>query len=234
MSILSKIWSDILAVVYPPKCLVCGQILHVAGTHICTKCFGSISYTRYWEHADNIMAEHARDMQPMIENACAMLYYDSYSRPMIHRLKYYKEWHTAKYLGELLGAYLSVSGDYNTVEVVVPVPIHPIKRIDRNYNQAEYIAQGVASKLGVETNFSSLYRSRYTSAQARKSRVERWSDNDDIFGLRNIEKLRGKHILLVDDVYTSGATIFRCVETLHRAIPQSQISVATLAIPPKF
>lgn len=206
--------------------------MHISGTRICTKCFGAISYTRYWAHSDNPMAEHARDMQPWIKNGCAMLYFDSYSRPMIHRLKYQREWYTAQYLGELLGAYLRASGLYNTVDVVVPVPIHPLRRIGRTYNQSEYIAIGVASKLGAEVNMHSLYRSRYTSAQARKSSVDRWSNhNDDIFDMRSVEQLIGKHILLVDDVYTSGATIFRCLEVMYKHLPQSTFSIATLATP---
>lgn len=234
MSILSNILDDILAVIYPPRCLVCGEPLHLSGSQICTKCFGAMSLTRFWEQPDNTMAQSARDMQPIIENASALLYFDSYSRPMIHRLKYSGEWRTAEYLGELLGAYLSVSGLYPDVDVVVPVPLHPLRRLGRTYNQSEYIATGVASRLGAKTNFRSLYRTRYTSAQALKSRMDRWGNDDDLFALRSVDSLRGKHILLVDDVYTSGATIFRCVEIIHRHLPECQISIATLAASTQF
>lgn len=177
------------------------------------------------------MARQVRDMQPSIENASAMLFYDSYCRTMVHRLKYRGEWHVAKYLGELYGAYLASSTLYATIDVVVPIPLHPMRRIQRGYNQAEYIAIGIASKLGVKVDTRTLYRRRYTSAQALKSRVDRWEDGDGLFGIRDRDALRDKHILLVDDVYTTGATIFRAVETLQHNIPECRISIATLATP---
>ncbi len=229
MSILSKIWSEILAVIYPPSCLVCREPIGLSESHICTSCFSKISYTRHWRYAENPMSQHVRDLQPFIENASAMFYYDSYCRDMIHRLKYRGEWHTARYLGELFGAYLSHSQIYSSIDVIIPVPIHPLRRLKRRYNQSEYIAQGMASRMGVKTNFRSLYRHRYTSAQAQRSRFDRWEDKDGIFRVRDIERLQGKHILLVDDVYTSGATIFMCAEAISRSVPNCRISVATIA-----
>ncbi len=158
-----------------------------------------------------------------------MLHFNKTSRPLIHRLKYHGEWQTAEYLGQLLGSYLSTCELYASVDVVIPVPIHPLRRLGRTYNQSEYIARGVASALGVTTNFHSLYRRHYTSAQALKPRQERWDNFDNIFAVRKPNALQNKHILIVDDVYTSGATIFSCIDALHSALPLSKISIATLA-----
>ncbi len=227
--ILRDILNDLLSLIYPPRCLVCGEVLLARGSLICTKCFSTISYTRFWYHEDNPMSQHARDMQPIIENCAAMLFYDNYSRDMIHRMKYRGEWRIARYLGELFGSYLSCERRYRGVDVVIPVPLHPVRRIGRTYNQSEYIALGIAKTLGVKVNSRSLYRHRYTSAQAQKSKFERWSGGDDIFGVRFAKGLQGKHILLVDDVYTSGATIFRCVEALRSSILSCRISIATIA-----
>ncbi len=152
---------------------------------------------------------------------------------MIHRLKYRAEWRTAKYMGEIFGAYLSQTEIYSSVDVIIPVPLHPIRRMMRGYNQSEYIAQGIASKLGARVDTHTLYRRRHTVAQVRKSRSERWVGGDNLFGLRDVEHLRGKHILLVDDVYTTGATMYRIVNTLHKSMPECQISIATLATPRK-
>lgn len=175
------------------------------------------------------MAEHARDMQPMIVECSAMLFYDSYCRDMIHRLKYHRQWGEARYLGELMGAYLSRSELYSTIDVVIAVPLHPIRTFERTYNQAEYIALGVAEKMSLPVNFHALYRRRHTTPQAKKSNMERWSDGEGLFNVRREDSLRGKHILLIDDVYTTGATIFRCVEALVREVPGCRISVATVA-----
>ncbi len=230
MSTLSRLFEDLLALIYPPHCIVCREPIHVSGSLICTKCFGSISYTRFCEYSDNAMAQHARDLQPYIRQASAMLFYDSYSRDMIHRLKYRGEWHTAEYLGEIFGDYLSRSELYSSVDVIVPVPLHPLRRIGRGYNQSEYIASGIASKLGCATSFGNLYRTRYTSAQAHKAKVDRWESVSGLFDVRHPERLANKHILLVDDVYTTGATIYRCIEALHQALPDVQISIVTLAV----
>lgn len=175
------------------------------------------------------MAQHARDLQPYIRHACAMLFYDTHSRDMIHRMKYRGEWRTAEYMGEIFGGYLSRSELYDSVDVVVPVPLHPLRRIGRGYNQSEYIASGVASKLGCAKSFGNLYRTRYTSAQARKDKVDRWEMERGLFRLRDPKCLGGKHIALVDDVYTTGATIFRCAEALHHAVPDAQISIIAVA-----
>lgn len=177
------------------------------------------------------MSRHACDMQPRIDSAAAMLFYDGYSRGMIHRLKYRGQWRVARSMGEIFGAYLHSSDIYSTVDIIIPVPLHPFRLLQRGYNQSEYIAQGMAHHMGIKVDSSILYRSRYTLAQARKSSVERWEGGHGLFAVKHAEAIRGKHILLVDDVYTSGATIFRCVEAIHRAQIDCKISVVALATP---
>ncbi len=233
MSILSNILRDLLSVIYPPKCLMCGEELHLADSEICTDCFSRVSYTRFWEYSDNPMSGRVRDLQPMVREACAMFFYDNHCRDMIHRLKYRAEWRTARYMGEIFGSYLSRSDIYSNVDIVIPAPLHAIRRMARGYNQSEYIARGIASKLGAKVDTHTLYRSRHTIAQVKKTKVERWTGGENLFEVRDIERLRGKHILLVDDVYTTGATIFRCIEAIHRSLPECEISVATLATPRK-
>ncbi len=229
MSILSNFVDDILSLIYPPRCLMCQEPIHNTDSLLCTKCLSTMTYTRFWEYSDNAMALHARELQSYIHHASAMLFYDMHNRKMIHRLKYSGEWNTAKYLGEMFGSYLSQSELYTSVDLIIPVPLHPLRRIGRGYNQAEHIALGIASKLGCDVNFNTLYRCRYTSAQARKSRVDRWDSQSSLFRVRHPEQIEGKHILIVDDVYTTGATIFRCAEALHFATHDCQISIVTLA-----
>ncbi len=234
MSILNNIWHDLRSIIFPNRCLVCGEIMEGSHAMICPICFSKISITRFWDTTDNPMAEHARDLQPMIVEGVALLFYDGYSRPMIHNIKYHKYWRGALYLGELLGAYLSRSELYADIDVVIPVPIHPLRQIERTYNQSEYIAMGVARKMGVATNFHSLYKTRYSSPQAGKKQVDRWNNDNNSFRVKSPERLDGKHILLVDDVYTTGATIYRCVEAIVAAVPNCQISIATLATSHKY
>ena len=123
-----------------------------------------------------------------------------------------------------------MGGLYDDVDVIVPVPLHFRRRMSRGYNQSELLALGMARRMGVECDLRSLSRVRYNESQTNKSRTERWANVDDIFEVRRADRLRGRHILLVDDVLTTGATISACAEEIIRACEGDvRISVATLA-----
>ena len=123
-----------------------------------------------------------------------------------------------------------MGGLYDDVDVIVPVPLHYRRRIKRGYNQSELLAIGMARQMGVECDFRSLKRVRYNDSQTSKSRTERWMNVDDIFEVCRVDRLRGRHILLVDDVLTTGATISACAEEIIRACEGDvRISIATLA-----
>lgn len=115
-------------------------------------------------------------------------------------------------MGEWYGRCLKESGLYDGVEVVVPLPLHPVKRCRRGYNQSEYIAEGIASQLGAEVDRRSVRRKRNTESQALKPRRERARNVDEAFAVRRPERLEGRHVLLVDDVFTTAARCFRAPE----------------------
>ncbi|MBR6671789.1 MAG: ComF family protein, partial [Alistipes sp.] len=96
-------------------------------------------------------------------------------------------------------------------------------------NQSEYLADGIAERLGVEVDRGSVVRRRYNRTQTSRSHLQRWDNVKGIFAVRNAERLRGRHILLVDDVFTTGATIMSLGETILQAVPDARLSVATLA-----
>ena len=102
----------------------------------------------------------------------------------------------------------------------------------RGYNQSEYLADGIAERLGAKVDRHSLYRRRYNLSQTSRTRSERWKNVEGVFAVRNVEQLRGRHILLVDDVFTTGATIMSLAETILHAAPDARLSVATLAATP--
>lgn len=150
------------------------------------------------------------------------------TQTLVHRLKYQGKKEVGVYLGKLLGAQLMESMFFRDAEVLLPVPLHPAKLKKRGYNQSEIIASGMETVMHASMKPEVLFRSVHTSSQTRKSRYERWENVKNIFDARNTESLVNKHIILVDDVITTGATLEACAETLLD-IPGVKLSVASLA-----
>ena len=168
MSILSDLLRDVAALFFPPRCPVCGAPLAQGERTVCTLCRTTAPLTGFWLEADNPLLAKCRDMLP-VERASGFLYYIHGSgwRELIRGFKYRGAWRTARAMGEWYGRCLKESGLYDGVEVVVPLPLHPVKRCRRGYNQSEYIAEGIASQLGAEVDRRSVRRKRNTESQAR-------------------------------------------------------------------
>jgi ComF family protein len=132
-------------------------------------------------------------------------------------------------LGRWYGRYLKQSELYDDVDVVVPVPLHWWRQLRRGYNQSEYLARGIAEELGAKVDVRSLKRSRYNRSQTSRHKAERWGNVEGIFKVKRPAALDGKHILLVDDVFTSGATIMSLGSAILEAAPAARLSVAVLA-----
>lgn len=231
MSILSDLARDIASLFFPPRCAVCGEPLARGERTVCTFCRATAPLTGYWREADNPVVRKCWGMLP-VEQASGFLFFlhGSGWRRLIHGFKYRGAWRTARAMGEWYGRHLRESGLYDGVEVVVPLPLHPFKRCRRGYNQSEYIAEGIAAQLGVPVDRRSVRRVRNTASQALKPRRERARNVADAFAVRRPERLAGRHVLLVDDVMTTGSTLLSCAAEILRAAPGSRISIAALAV----
>ena len=233
--ILRRVVDDLGSLIYDDGCIICGRSMGGELGSICLKCRFEMPTTRYLYSSNNPVKEHFEMIAPIVE-ASSYLYFrtDDRWRKMIHRLKYQGEWRLGLTFGELYGAELKSSGLYNDVDLVVPVPLHVMKYLKRKYNQSEYIAEGIAKELGVKVDRRSLYRRRNNPSQTRQHASERWLNVSDLFAVRNPERLENRHILLVDDVLTTGATLSACIYALQRDVPTCRISIATLAVAGKF
>lgn len=231
MSILSELCADFWALLFPPRCLVCGEPLEAGERCICTLCRVTAPLTGYWTQAYNPVYERCSSLVP-IHAASAFLFFvqESGWRRLIHGFKYFGRWNSAREMGRWYGCSLHESGLYDDVEVVIPLPLHPLKLLRRGYNQSDYLAEGIASQLGVKVERGAVRRRRNTASQARKPRRERAQNVEGAFSVLRPERLSGRHILLVDDVMTTGSTLLSCAEAILQAAPDCRISLAALAV----
>ena len=147
---------------------------------------------------------------------------------LIHQLKYKGKKDIGVTVGKWYGYDLRRHPSFNTVNMIIPVPLHSKKEKKRGYNQSRFFAEGLAQSMNVEANFTTLIRALESETQTKKSRLNRWKNVETVFQLLNTTKIEGKHILLVDDVVTTGATLEACAQTLLQ-VPGVKVSVATIA-----
>lgn len=226
-----SILSDIKGLFFPPLCPVCRGELHEGDGAFCLVCRTTVPQTGFWRRADNPVAERLRAEFP-IEQASAFIWFiegSSWQR-VIHDFKYRNRWRTARELGVWFGSNLADSGLYGGIDYVIPVPLHSRRRITRGYNQADYIADGIASKLNVPVLYHAIKRLRNNPSQTNRSSAARWENVRALFAVPHPERLTGRHVLLIDDVITTGSTLLSCTEALLRAAPDCRISIVTLAV----
>ncbi|MCR5003300.1 MAG: ComF family protein, partial [Bacteroidales bacterium] len=222
----------------------CGRKLDLGERDLCVSCYSDLPFTLYWSVAANPMADTYNSLiQKRIEKgefvepyqfACALFFYRSeegYSN-IPQSLKYYGNIRAGRNFGRLLGRHLAESPLYFDVDMVIPVPLHLRRLWKRGYNQAEIIAAEVARALGSRLERRLLARGKFTKTQTRLSREEKNANVRNAFRLRKrrLNLPYPRHILLVDDVFTTGATLFACYSVLRTVFPPYiRISLATLA-----
>ena len=222
---------DIASLFLPRTCLACGRVLLENEGCVCLACRYNMPLTDFAKRRDNRVKLLFENMMS-VESAMAMYWFVEGTewQRIIHNFKYHGRWFFAQKMGEWLGEELRDSGNFEGVDLVVPIPLHYRRRLMRGYNQSEQLALGLGRKMGVKCDFRSVCRRSYNESQTSKSRSERWKNVEEIFEVRDADKLRGRHILLVDDVLTTGATISSCAMAIHRACEGDvRISIATLA-----
>jgi ComF family protein len=197
---------------------------------ICTGCHFLIPRTNYHLEEDNPVARLFWG-RCRIERAAAFSFYnrDSRIRKLIHNLKYKGIREIGVELGKIYGHSLSGSGFLDGIDLIIPVPLHPSKERVRGFNQSLAICEGFSAATGIAIDTTSLQRNKLTDTQTRRSRFERWINVDGIFTLSDPLRIEGKHVLIIDDVITTGSTLESCANELLRA-EDVRVSVAALAV----
>lgn len=221
--------NDFLALVFPLTCAACGNSLYRHERSICTFCTFHLPQTHFHLRSDNPVARMFWGRVD-VRSAAAFFYFGKKGRVqrLIHQLKYKGNKEAGTAIGKLYGAELSGSPLFNSISGIVPVPLHRSKQRKRGYNQSEYFARGLAESMQVECLAGAVTREVASETQTRKSRYKRWENVAEVFRVKEPSQLESKHILLVDDVITTGATIEACAAKLLQ-VPGVMVSVAGIA-----
>ncbi len=229
MNRLARGYINLLELFFPTLCVTCGSRLVTQEKFLCIDCWLDLPVTNFHRDTENKVAQLFWG-RVQIENATAFFAYNKGSKyqQLIHFIKYKGLKELGFVTGQRFGAALSQSTDFSSVDVIVPVPLHPKKQKIRGYNQSEWIAKGIADTLKKPVSTDNLRRNLHTSTQTRKNRYERWENVENIFTAVKPEDFSGKHILLIDDVVTTGSTLESCAFQLLQ-IENVKVSIATLA-----
>ncbi|SFU07834.1 comF family protein [Algoriphagus locisalis] len=206
---------DFLDLVFPRNCLLCGSSLFDHENNLCSVCKGTLPVTSYHlRAADNDLCDKVMGLS----NVGMVMAYLKFtkggnSQKLLHQLKYRNKPQLARELGSLYGKILCENGFSNQWDVIIPVPLHPLKQSRRGYNQSEEFGLGLTEELSVKL-INGLTRVKFTETQTQKSRLQRMDNMDDVFQIAPYALVANKSVLLVDDVMTTGATLCACANVL--------------------
>jgi ComF family protein len=220
---------DFISLFFPKTCMACGNSLFHNEEIICTSCLFHLPKTKFHLDKKN-PASKVFWGRANIEMATALYFYTKGGKvqTLIHHLKYHGHEEIGIFLGQLYGAQLKESKYFKDVDIVIPIPLHKAKLKKRGFNQAESFAIGLAETMDITIDISSVIRNIETSTQTKKSRYKRWENVSEIFMIKETSKLENKHVLIVDDVITTGATMEACINAL-KTVEGIRVSVASIA-----
>jgi ComF family protein len=229
MNYVYDLWDDLISLLFPRLCYACGNHLLRNENLICTECYVLIPRTNFHADENNPVAKLFWG-RCMIEKAAAFSFYNKGSRikNLIQSLKYKGIKEIGYELGKIYGRSLDASGFTENIDLIIPVPLHPAKMRIRGFNQSETISMGLSDSTRLPIDVKTLERSVISATQTKKSRYERWTNVEGIFRVADPQLVKGKHILLVDDVITTGSTIESCTNELLK-IEGVRVSVVALA-----
>jgi ComF family protein len=227
---LFNLWNDFIALLFPRLCLACEQALPKSERCLCFDCQTSLPETNFHNSSSNTFTERFEG-RVSLEAAASLFFFTRKSRTqhLIHQIKYHDKREAAVELGRVLGEKLINSTNFQGIDCIIPVPMHPTKQRWRGYNQAEMFANGLSDTMHIEVESTALRKIKMTISQTKMKRSERLENTQEVFELTNPTLLRGKNILIVDDVMTSGATLESCAVAISKQLPDVKISFATIA-----
>lgn len=227
---MKLLFTNLLNLLYPNLCVICNESLFRGETIICLKCLHEMPKTNYHLEPDNTVEKRFWGKVPVHRATSYFRFYKgSPFQKLLHELKYRGNKEVGRVIAQYAAADLLDSPDFCSVDVIVPVPLHPKKYAKRGYNQSEWIAIGLSEILNKPVDTTHLIRIRENTTQTKKSIFERYQNTSGIFTLTDKSVFCKKHVLLVDDVLTTGSTLEACMIALMET-DYITISVFTVAI----
>src|SRR5258705_5235153 len=225
-----EIKDSLLQVVFPHVCDGCGSDLLNIESRLCIRCVASLPETNFEQHASNPVEKTFWGRIPLL-NAAAHFYFtkESLMQRLMHQFKYKGNRDLGLQMGRMMGYSLKSSNRFTGISGLVPLPLFPFKEKKRGYNQATILCEGMAEILSLPILNNIITRPEHTETQTKKGRIERWRNIEGKFHLINSGLIQNKHLLLVDDVITTGATLESCGNELLTA-ENVKLSVATLCV----
>lgn len=223
---------DLLHVLYPQNCLICRHEFNQSKLAICPVCSSELAYTYFEDYPEATRLDKLFWGRVHLTGTYALLRFkeQSSTQRILHELKYKNNPEVGKHFGKELGLKMKQIGTFSDMDALIPVPLHPKKEFMRGYNQAEMICKGISETTGVTIRKDLLKRTSFTESQTKKSKTSRWDNMQNRFKLQARKQNELQHLVVVDDVVTTGSTLETCVRILRAEFPKAKISIAVLAV----
>jgi len=222
-------FKNIYNLFYPEVCLCCHEHLTTNEQVVCVICRHDLPLTNFSCEYNNLIEKSFYGRIP-VEHATALFYFFKKGnvQELIHELKYKNKQQVGGILGNWLGGEILNSGRFLTVDCIVPVPLHKKKLQSRGYNQVTTFGESLAEKLNISYEDNVLKRISFTNTQTKKIRLDRWKNVEELFFVEDNTAMANKHILLIDDIITTGATLEACWKAFEKT-KNIKISIACMA-----